>query len=430
MKSFKSTFLVLTILLLICSHLFGNTYRQHLDNIQSNFVIFEAEQSFPEDYLNLFRDMFYQISCSKRYSRLYSPDSAPQFELASRTNYSYNSLGQKIFAQYYGHGYENSYTALGECVYEYSNDLISREYSTTFDYHYGDSHVETTYEYDLVNHIKYITTRSDYGYSSPPDTTFKTVKTTFNEDGLILRSNHYYGIVTDLENTMPDKYYIYEYNENSALCQWYYYSYNNYYEEYLINDAREYSYNSNGLLTCYKCNYNHINNIYEDRSEYTYNDESLVDTTFYYSCSLADSVWTYNSYSVSSYDAAGNLIQRSYFSPDNYYSSYTQISYQLFVNNEDAEEAINNMPTIYPNPFNPETTISFSLKSLKNTRLSIYNIKGQLVKSFNPASMKLGINEIIWNSKDNHDHCVSSGIYFVRLKQGVKTSTAKMVLIK
>ncbi len=435
MKKIKSVYVMFSILLLLYAHLSGAIHKQHLNNITSNFKFFESEQSFPEDYLNVFRDTFYQTICSKTYSRLYYPDSAPQFELISRTNYNYNSLGQKIFTQRYGQGYENSYTLLGECVYEYLNDLISREYNTTFDHHYGEFHRETSYEYDLQNHIKYITKRCDNAYIVPPDTTFKTVKTIFNDEGLIIRINHYNGIITDLENIMPDEYYIYEYNENSALVQWYYYSYNNYYEEYLIDDARQYSYNNNGLLTSYKSNYNQINNIYEDRSEYTYNIECLVDTTFYYSCSLADSVWTYNSYSVSSYDSAGNLVQRDHFYPDGYYSSYTQYMYQVFVCNEDAEVAISTIPTIYPNPFNPQTTISYTIptKSSKTddlVEISIYNLRGQKVKSLLKENKSPGNYQVVWKGDNDEGKSLASGIYFAKLKVGNTSHLQKMVLMK
>ena len=89
--------------------------------------------------------------------------------------------------------------------------------------------------------------------------------------------------------------------------------------------------------------------------------------------------------------------------------------------------------TNYPNPFNPTTTITFELntESSKNTELEIYNLKGQKVKSFliNPSTVQ-PINSIIWNGTDDNDQPVSSGIYFIKLKNGNSEATKKIMLMK
>ena len=89
--------------------------------------------------------------------------------------------------------------------------------------------------------------------------------------------------------------------------------------------------------------------------------------------------------------------------------------------------------TNYPNPFNPTTTITFELntESIKNTELEIYNLKGQKVKSFliNPSTTQ-PINSIIWNGTDDNDQPVSSGIYFIKLKNGNSEATKKIMLMK
>jgi len=91
----------------------------------------------------------------------------------------------------------------------------------------------------------------------------------------------------------------------------------------------------------------------------------------------------------------------------------------------------------YPNPFNPsgagrspETTISFNLtaKDAKGAKIEIYNIKGQLVKQFKIENLKLKINEIVWNGKDEKNKPVSSGIYFYKLKFGNDFSETKRML--
>jgi M6 family metalloprotease-like protein len=85
----------------------------------------------------------------------------------------------------------------------------------------------------------------------------------------------------------------------------------------------------------------------------------------------------------------------------------------------------------YPNPFNPHTTISFSLKdSSKPVSLNIYNTRGQLVrKLFNgiPPSHELSI---VWDGNDDNNKPVSSGVYLYRLDSPEFRETRKMLLSK
>jgi hypothetical protein len=84
----------------------------------------------------------------------------------------------------------------------------------------------------------------------------------------------------------------------------------------------------------------------------------------------------------------------------------------------------------YPNPFNPETTISFDMPKTANANLSIYNVKGQLVKTLLNGKADFGRNSLIWNGKDNNGTSVSSGLYFYRLSTDGKVETRKMMLMK
>ena len=84
----------------------------------------------------------------------------------------------------------------------------------------------------------------------------------------------------------------------------------------------------------------------------------------------------------------------------------------------------------YPNPFNPETKISFTLGKESNVRLAIYNIKGQLVKSLVEERMPVGEHSIIWNGVDDRGRAVSSGLYFYTLQSDDYRSTRKMMLLK
>jgi len=84
----------------------------------------------------------------------------------------------------------------------------------------------------------------------------------------------------------------------------------------------------------------------------------------------------------------------------------------------------------YPNPFNPTTTISFSLPNEQDIELTIYNIKGQKVKTLYSGIADEGEHTIIWEGKNTNNKQVSSGIYFYKLKTGKKEMSRKMLLLK
>ena len=85
----------------------------------------------------------------------------------------------------------------------------------------------------------------------------------------------------------------------------------------------------------------------------------------------------------------------------------------------------------YPNPFNPTTSISYSIAESGRVELAIFNIKGQLVNTLVKEIKQPGNFEVIWNGKDESGRKASSGLYFYRLKNNNKTiDTKKMLLLK
>jgi len=94
----------------------------------------------------------------------------------------------------------------------------------------------------------------------------------------------------------------------------------------------------------------------------------------------------------------------------------------------------------YPNPFNPSTTISFNLTTeiLEDIELVIYNLKGQKVKDLSPSLCHPELVEgrgetkynVVWNGTDDKNQPVPSGTYFYKLKNGIYTSTKKMIMLK
>ena len=109
---------------------------------------------------------------------------------------------------------------------------------------------------------------------------------------------------------------------------------------------------------------------------------------------------------------------------------YTEILDVRSITVDDAPELKTELLGNYPNPFNPTTTIKFSLREDSNVALDIYNIKGQRVASWKPEHYDSGINQIIWNGEDLNGEKASSGIYYYKLKIGNKDFTSKMLLLK
>ena len=90
----------------------------------------------------------------------------------------------------------------------------------------------------------------------------------------------------------------------------------------------------------------------------------------------------------------------------------------------------NSLGQNYPNPFNPETTISFSILNSENVKLSIYNIRGQLVKTLLNENMSAGHHLVNWNGTDNIGNNVSSGLYFYRIETNSFSDVKRMLLMK
>ncbi|MDZ4122014.1 MAG: FlgD immunoglobulin-like domain containing protein, partial [Candidatus Cloacimonadaceae bacterium] len=84
----------------------------------------------------------------------------------------------------------------------------------------------------------------------------------------------------------------------------------------------------------------------------------------------------------------------------------------------------------FPNPFNPDTNIRFSLAKHGNIDLSIYNLKGQKVKTLASGMMNAGNHQVVWNGMDDNGRSVSSGVYYYRLTTDHYNRTMKMVLMK
>lgn len=102
------------------------------------------------------------------------------------------------------------------------------------------------------------------------------------------------------------------------------------------------------------------------------------------------------------------------------------------VGNEDGNVTpVANLFSVYPNPFNPETTIAFDVKQEGKVELAVYNLKGQKVKNLCNDVMTAGRKQIVWNGTNSNNKSVASGIYFMKLNiAGEKSRLKKVMLMK
>jgi len=85
----------------------------------------------------------------------------------------------------------------------------------------------------------------------------------------------------------------------------------------------------------------------------------------------------------------------------------------------------------YPNPFNPQTTLSFGLAASGKTKLVIFDISGRKVRTLiDGQEMIAGVHSVVWNGRDDHGRNLATGTYFYRVESGGFTAVRKMTLLK
>ena len=85
----------------------------------------------------------------------------------------------------------------------------------------------------------------------------------------------------------------------------------------------------------------------------------------------------------------------------------------------------------FPNPFNPNTSISFTLsENVNNIKLNVFDIKGNFIVSLVDGTLNAGIHSVEWNAIDEKGVMVPAGIYFYSLQSDNTILTRKMELMK
>ncbi|MBI9032561.1 T9SS type A sorting domain-containing protein [bacterium] len=141
---------------------------------------------------------------------------------------------------------------------------------------------------------------------------------------------------------------------------------------------------------------------------YSYIDESIQNNGLYY-------------YWIKMIDYDGSS---SYYGP-----SFIEIDNDN-LDNTIVPPVITGFTSIYPNPSNPTTTLSYSLESKSQVTIEIFNLKGQLVKLFDLGIKEQGHHKIVWNGLSDNDVRLPSGIYFSRMKTPDTFDIKKIILMK
>ncbi len=120
----------------------------------------------------------------------------------------------------------------------------------------------------------------------------------------------------------------------------------------------------------------------------------------------------------------------------------TEYTYQLIVISEDGAQTFSAAVTVttnplsvalaqnVPNPFNPTTTINFTLPKTMAVRLDIFDVRGRLVQTLVDEELIEGAQSVVWDGLNLTGSPVSSGAYFYRLAAGGDVRTKKMLLLK
>lgn len=145
--------------------------------------------------------------------------------------------------------------------------------------------------------------------------------------------------------------------------------------------------------------------------------------------------WVNNELYTYTYDANGNLSQElwqyweggAWVNGERYTYTYTQTA----VDDNQISQIEDNLLS-FPNPFNSQTTISFNLPIRALVNLTIYNIKGQMVKTLISNCMldRDDNHSYIWNGKNENGDTVKSGVYFYKLQCENKTIVKRILLMK
>ena len=110
----------------------------------------------------------------------------------------------------------------------------------------------------------------------------------------------------------------------------------------------------------------------------------------------------------------GSLLRTGMYTSENYLNTDLEFKPNVF-----------NINSIYPNPFNPKTSINIDVPNNDIFNLSVYDIRGELVKELYKGRKELGVHSFVWDASN-----FSTGMYIVKIAYKNKYIAQKIMLIK
>jgi hypothetical protein len=92
--------------------------------------------------------------------------------------------------------------------------------------------------------------------------------------------------------------------------------------------------------------------------------------------------------------------------------------------------AISRLSAVYPNPFNPRTTIQFELSQAGPVKISVFDLAGRLVRDLVNENREAGFHECSWSGDSRDGRPVSAGVYFIRMQVPSTVETKRIILVK
>lgn len=94
------------------------------------------------------------------------------------------------------------------------------------------------------------------------------------------------------------------------------------------------------------------------------------------------------------------------------------------------EPDVFSLEQVYPNPFNPGTVIEFSLDESEKVNLSIYDVRGHVVRTLVNGVFSAGTHAVIWDARDDIGRQLGAGLYFCRMKVQGGSQMKTLVLLR
>ena len=120
-------------------------------------------------------------------------------------------------------------------------------------------------------------------------------------------------------------------------------------------------------------------------------------------------------------------IPNSFIEMDNFRLNRTNIT---SVKTKEDQPEVFVLEQSYPNPFNPETTISYQLPQPSEVKIEVYNLMGQYIATLVDSSQESGQYSVQWNGKDFRGQQSPSGVYFVQMVAGSFMQVERMTLLR